>query len=421
MNTSFRIRQLMRWGIKGGMSILDQGIYSGANFVSAIILARWQQPHDYGVYSVAFAAFLFLSGIYTGMVLEPVTIFAPSRFNLDQHDYVYKQIVIHFLAALPLSAIMFICCLFIRDNLLQNVCQFVSLALPFMLLPGFGRRMYYIDHKPAGAFICSLIYAATLFAGLSLSWKSNNFSVLKFFMFMAIGGLLSVLPLARQAISFKKDPIDSSKTALEIARVYWGLGKWIVLGMFFLLLSELMPVLIITALSGLKSAGIFKALQNLIQPMVQIETALSLAGLPVLASEFTRKNFSSFRRTGFVLMGSMTGLAVLYALILWFWRDEIASMLYRGRLDAYADLILLFGLVPILIGLFSGYSLSVRVFQMKQVYVLSGIIPFIFGVPVCYYLTQRHGVAGVVVGVVFIQLVIFIVNFALYHWLVPKE
>lgn len=421
MNSTFYFERFARWGIKGGASILDQGVYSGANFISMILFARWLEPREYGAYSVAFASSLFLSGIYTGLVLEPISILGASRSELEKQDYFNKQIFIHILVALPLSGIMYVCHLLIRDDLLKSAFQIASIALPFMLLPGLGRRIYYSDHKPEGAFVCSLIYAVSVFVGLFLISRSTEISASSFFTIMAIGGLFSYLPILSQIVRFKDTVVRSNTTAFEIAILHWNLGKWIVLGAIFLLLSELMPVLFITTLSGLEGAGIFKALQNLIQPMVQVETALSLAGLPALAREYTRKNISGFRQKGFVLTALMTGLAIVYALILLRCHNELEGLLYHGQYAAYAGLIPFFGFVPILIGLFSGFSLSVRVLQLRQVYVLSGIIPFLLGAPVCYLLTQNNGVEGVVTGVVFIHLVILVVNLSLYCWLIPNE
>lgn len=411
----------MRWGMKGGISILDQGIYSGANFISVILLARWQQPLDYGAFSIAFASFLFLSGIYTGVVLEPLSILAPSRFALEKDGYFLKQFLIHFIVTIPLAGGMYLCGLIVQDELLRHAFRVSSLMLPFILLSWLTRRIYYSEHQPIGAFLSSLLYAISLLVGLFLSRKYSIVSVSTFFTLMASSGVLSALPIAIRLMAYRQKPVTSSTTTIEVAKVQWGLGKWIVAGMFFLLLTELIPVLFVTALNGLENAGAFRAIQNLIQPMVQIETALSLAGMPVLAREFAASNMSGFRRTGLVLMVSMTGLATIYTSILWIFHNELENLLYGGQYAAYTDLIPFYGLVPILIGLFSRYSLSLRVLQVKQVYLLSGLIPFLFGVPVCYHLTQQFGVPGAITGVVFIQFLILVINCYYYRRLVSKE
>lgn len=421
MNTRILFDSVRRWGLKGGLSVLDQGIYSSANFVSMVLLARWQHPQDYGAFSVVFASFLFLSGIYTGMVLEPLSILGPSRFALQKDAFFAKQFLIHFLITIPLAGFMYICSYLIRDELLQQAFRATSPALPLILLPWLARRMYYSDHHPMGALVSSLLYSLSLLSGLYFIWKSNNVSVSTFFLSMALAGVISAFPIIIRVANRIKKPVSSSATMSEVVKLQWDLGKWIVFGTFFLLITELIPVLFVTSLNGLEGAGVFRAIQNLIQPIVQVETALSLAGLPVLAREFASNNKPSFRRAGLVLTASMTGLAIVYVASLWLVNDELEDLLYNGYYAAYTGLIPLYGLVPILIGLFSGYSLSLRVLQIKHVYLLSGLIPFLFGVPVCYYLTQQYGVPGAIISVVFIQLLILVVNFYFYQRFISRE
>ncbi|MGB5153560.1 MAG: hypothetical protein WBN74_07940, partial [Candidatus Sulfotelmatobacter sp.] len=36
--------KLVPWAMKGGLAILDQGVFAGSNFVISILLARWLSP-----------------------------------------------------------------------------------------------------------------------------------------------------------------------------------------------------------------------------------------------------------------------------------------------------------------------------------------------------------------------------------------
>jgi O-antigen/teichoic acid export membrane protein len=59
MDFTLIVTRSTRWGLKGGMAIVDQGIFSGSNFVLYILLARWLAPDDYGAYALGFAGILF--------------------------------------------------------------------------------------------------------------------------------------------------------------------------------------------------------------------------------------------------------------------------------------------------------------------------------------------------------------------------
>ena len=43
----------LSWLKKGSLAVLDQGLFSGANFVVNILLARWLTPEEYGAFAVA--------------------------------------------------------------------------------------------------------------------------------------------------------------------------------------------------------------------------------------------------------------------------------------------------------------------------------------------------------------------------------
>src|SRR4051794_23090859 len=46
--------RLVEFASKGSLAVMDQALFSGANFLASIALARSLTPADYGAYSVAF-------------------------------------------------------------------------------------------------------------------------------------------------------------------------------------------------------------------------------------------------------------------------------------------------------------------------------------------------------------------------------
>jgi len=76
-----------RWLIKGMYAVLDQGLISGSNFLLGILLARWTGAEQYGAYALAFAIFILVSIVYQALVLEPMTVFAPSVYHTAPKQY----------------------------------------------------------------------------------------------------------------------------------------------------------------------------------------------------------------------------------------------------------------------------------------------------------------------------------------------
>ena len=67
------------WGVRSALSLVDQGLTSGAGFGVNLLLARWMPADVYGAFAVAFAGFLFVSGFHNVLLLEPMSVMGPSR------------------------------------------------------------------------------------------------------------------------------------------------------------------------------------------------------------------------------------------------------------------------------------------------------------------------------------------------------
>jgi hypothetical protein len=56
--------RLRVWGARSALSLLDQGLTSGAGFCVNLVLARWMPAEVYGAFAVVFAGLLFISGFH---------------------------------------------------------------------------------------------------------------------------------------------------------------------------------------------------------------------------------------------------------------------------------------------------------------------------------------------------------------------
>ncbi len=89
--------RLRAWGWLSALSLVDQGLASGAGFAVSLLLARWMEPEVYGAFAVAFAGFLFVSGFHNVLLLEPMSVMGPSRHAARLPGYFRAQIAVHFI------------------------------------------------------------------------------------------------------------------------------------------------------------------------------------------------------------------------------------------------------------------------------------------------------------------------------------
>jgi len=69
------VYQLREWIIRGDWAVLDQGLFSGANFLVNILLTRWLSPEEYGAFAVALSTFYLFADFHTAVLTEPMMFF----------------------------------------------------------------------------------------------------------------------------------------------------------------------------------------------------------------------------------------------------------------------------------------------------------------------------------------------------------
>src|SRR2546421_491671 len=99
-----KLARLREWGARSGTALLDQACFSGANFLLYMLLARWLTPADYGVFALVFSVYLFLLGLHTGLIPEPLSVFGRGTYCAELADYGSRGLRLHALLSLVLDA-----------------------------------------------------------------------------------------------------------------------------------------------------------------------------------------------------------------------------------------------------------------------------------------------------------------------------
>ena len=94
----------VRWltGV-GAWAVADQALVSIANFLFAILLARWLDPGEYGAFAAGYALLWFAWAFYKGLLLDPAMVFSTTRFGDDVKRYHSVLLLLHILLSLPLA------------------------------------------------------------------------------------------------------------------------------------------------------------------------------------------------------------------------------------------------------------------------------------------------------------------------------
>src|SRR5690348_2243243 len=66
---------------------LDQGMFSFANFIMNVFLARALSPSEYGVFAVGQSLFLFIVGFQNALIIEPMSVLGAHKYATRQNSY----------------------------------------------------------------------------------------------------------------------------------------------------------------------------------------------------------------------------------------------------------------------------------------------------------------------------------------------
>jgi O-antigen/teichoic acid export membrane protein len=415
--------RMRSWFLKGGIAVLDQGIFSGSNFVLNILFARWLRPEEYGAFAISFAIYLFASGFQNALVLEPMTLFGPAKYPDILKEYLAGQTFIHFIVTGLLGLITLVTGIVLYsfqlvDDVLSSSITAAGVFLPFMLSIWLARRSCYVLEKPIWALASSTLYAIALFSTAFYIYQQKLLaSPFYWFLILGISSLLGwlLIYLNPRLIVFK-----AIKWWIWI-KDQWSFGKWIVLAAFLNFAGTQVQLFIVAAQLGLDQAGVFRALQNFMLPMTQILTAITTLVLPSISVDFGRRNYFSMRNKAKKITFVLTLIAFVYAITLIAFARPAEMFLYNGKFAKYSLMISFAGLIPLVAAIETGFSLVVRALQRPIYYViLTGTIALV-GLVFSPLFVSLGDLTGALLSLMLVASVSLTVNVWLYRkWFVPQ-
>jgi O-antigen/teichoic acid export membrane protein len=385
--------------MKGGLAILDQGIFTGSNFVISILLARWLSPEQYGSYAVAFAVFLFILSFHQALLLEPMLVFGGSVFRNCLRGYMKALLLLHLAMSLVIVLVLGVAAgvafKLSQAGSLPSALVGIAFAAPSILLFWLLKRTFYLKLSPAPSAGAALLYCALTMGGLAVVYKHGLLSVFSALLLMGVGSLGASAVLLIY-LGLRLSSSEDAPTLLDIGLRHWRYGRW-ALGanaMMWVPINLFYPVL--SRFSGMAQAGELKALMNFASPMLQTCAALSSLMLPYSARVLEQRGGAGVN----IILKRMTLLcvacAVPYWVVLLAFKGPAFRMLYSGRYTEVTYLLPIVALVSIFGSAFFGPSIVLRSLESPGLVfgavTASSCVAVAVGIP----LTRALGVKGAV-------------------------
>ena len=396
---------------KGLVSILDQGLFSGISFIVSILLGRWLQPVAYGSYSVAMSIFLLGSGVYSSIVLEPMSVFGSKAQHNHSEKYSGSILIMHLVLTGCVALILFLSTFlgFLGFNESTSAIRIMALTLPFVLGFWLVRWGLYTQSQPAKALRVTIFYSTGIMASIIVLKLTGLISSENVFLTTGLVSLLTSL-----SILWGSRKHIHRTAVIEHTRMHWGYGKWILLASILQWLSTQFYLVLVSTKISLSDGAGYRAIQNLAQPLDQVATAMGLLLIPWFSRKFANDSTASLKKIHWVswILGL---IGLLYLVAAWGGKDFLVHAVYQGKYDAYAWLIPYMVGFPLIFSLSKGAQIGVRVLEKPGVlliaYLCSGIITAIFG-PI---LINGYGLKGAAVGRLLSAVVFSLLTYLLYR------
>jgi len=416
MNISLSLERIKHWGLKGGMAILDQGVFSASNFVLSILLARWLPSEQFGAYTIGFTVLIFVYQFYIAFLLDPMGVLGPAQFSDNLKEYFVIHLRSHFVIT-AIAGLLIIITAFTWTGsqlLIKQTLFVIGATLPLLLLPWYLRRVFYVLGRPAVSLWGSLVYTLSLIFLTVLFYELKALSSPSAILVTAIAGLFSGIYLLF-VFQFRK--FHSSIASLTVVMTQnWNFGKWLIMSSIFIAFASQAQIWISASFLGLSASGILRAIQVIIQPMMLAITALTALATPTLSLEFSKGDFEGFNRKVILLTMSLLILAIIFEVFLLIFNIPIEKLIYGGKFSTYAFLLPVWGTIPLCLAYSSGLQAGFQAAQKPQALLIASVLWAPTSLSFGIWFTLRSGLAGATWSTV-LGYIIFVLVLSILYWL----
>jgi O-antigen/teichoic acid export membrane protein len=396
--------RLRVWGWRSAISLVDQGLTSGASFAANLLLARWLAPSLYGAFALAFAGFLLVTGFHNVIFLEPMTVYGASRYREDLSEYFAANLRAHVIVTGALSAVVsvFGAIWWAWDSRspLGPVTVAVGIGLPFLLLFWMARRMCYVVQNPRLAAGASGFYFVLLFGGMfaikAFGWISPANTIL----LMAGASLCAALLVFRRLWITWRIGESAAHPIRRLLGENWQYGRWLTLTNALSWTTVQAQAFFVGATLGLAGAGALRAMQLPSLLMMQVISATSLLVLPNLSHELGKGNVKLLRQKAVTSSALLATLGISFAAILFLIAPSLERILFSGRYGSAAWLMPVLGLAPVFTGFSSSLSFVLRMCGRTQYELLAYAVSSVTAVLLAITLMPHWGLAGAAASIV---------------------
>lgn len=384
---------------RAALTLADQAVASGCNFLTAIIVGRTLGKEQFGLYILGFSVLLILSNLQTSLISWPLTVFAP---RLEEHPlriYRGSTLAHHVLfAALATGGLIVAAPILSRTRGLEEVRAVIWSLAPVMvaiLAREYVRRLCFAELRIKRALALDCCLAVIQISGLLGLASAGVLTVRSAFWVIGTAwgttSLVSLL-MMRDAFTFRFSQLKGDFLH------NWKMGRWLTASTLgSSVTTELYPWLL-AIFHGVSETGAFAACRSLFSVLnVGLEGLTNLL-IPMAAQTYSRMGRKELVATVIRAVGAIGVGMAIFTVGTVFLGTWVVTLLYGKAFGGYQIELVLLALTAsasaVCLPINSALMATERADALFKSYLLSSAVTLAAGIP----LVRQYSIKAAVVA-----------------------
>jgi O-antigen/teichoic acid export membrane protein len=382
-------------------AVFSQGMLSISNFTIGIIMAKYCEKSEYGMYVILFSFIGILGGYQKGIINAPLMTLIHNKNEHEQKIYISSlsagknYLFLPPLLVLTLSMIVFgfisrVPGYYLKEGVVLFAVTTIFLSKEFL------RVLNFVSMDTKTILIMDLLNVIVVFIGMFFLVYYDIVSSLTGIVILGVGYFVAYL-FSRKKYIYKT---SINKKSIKSALLEnWNYGKWVFLGVTSSLLQERGYIYIVTALLGLSTLAEISASRLFLVPI----GLLSLSSAQIVIAKGSKmvasNNNKEFRDFVFSFVSVSLGIWFIYYILILLISDYI--VLFLG--EKYANLQMLIAIWGIYFFIYTirmliGTALIVYGHFKKQA--AYDIVGSTLAIASCFFLISIIGRSGGIISLI---------------------
>jgi O-antigen/teichoic acid export membrane protein len=392
---------------QGTLSVADQSIASGVNFLTNVLIGRICGPAELGIYALGFSLVVICYSVLQSLISIPYSVFAARLHGRPRAEYA-GAVLVHYvlfslLAALAMLGGAAAVAAGLKPRELLPVLCVLAATVPFILLREFARRVCFAHLHTARALAIDIAAAVFQAAGLLLLIWAGKLSAVTATLLV---GLACAAPAVIWLVANRKSFVVRRDNFATVARQNWTFGGWMFAGGLLVDFSSSTMVLwILTFTVDRAAAGVFAATATLVRVCNPFISGIAQMLVPKVAEAYGREAEQGARRVVWKTSAFLGITMGAFWVALFFGGQAAVNLLYGSKYAGYEHVILILALSALASALTLAPAAGLQVLQRPAIIFKADVVQAIVTLVVAGGLVVHCGVLGVVYGLLAGQVV----------------